>query len=173
MGPLELDYLRSGARSRLALLALAAFAVAFTADTALHYRSLVREVTAKELRVARVAAARPHIAQKADAPTVTSDEIASARDIARRLSIPWNSLFLALEAAKTDGVALLAVDPDAENRAVMLSAEAKDYAAVLAFIGNLDQQPALDRVYLSHHEQKRGGSHAVAFSVSAAWKGER
>ena len=105
-------------------------------------------------------------------PSATAEELKTARDTARRIALPWNSLFHALETAKSDSVALLAIEPDAESRTVVLAAEAKDYSAVLAYVAALSQQKEMDRVHLSHHEVKTGSSpRPITFTVSASWKG--
>lgn len=167
MHSLALDYVREAGRSRLTVWGLAAFALAFACDNAVRYESLLHEVAGKQIELAQRKATLP---QKTEAPKQTipgNDELAALRETARKLSMPWSVLFRALEASRTDGVALLAIESDAENRTVLLSAEAKDYAAALAYVGNLARQDALDRVHLSHHEVKQ---RVVAFTVSASWK---
>ena len=170
MRALHLEYLSEGARSRFIVIALALFAAAFASDSVLRYRSLM-----EELQEMRTAAARSPVERRkhVPAPAFSPDELAMARDTARRLSVPWNSLFQGLEAARTDRVTLLSIEPDAESRTLVLSAEAKDYAAALAYVGNLAEQPGFARVHLSRHEARPGSERPIAFSVSASWKGTR
>lgn len=172
MRALELDYRGTGGRARLAVIALAAFAAAFACDSAFRYGALLDDVQAKQFELARKPAAPASLS--APEPALSAEELAAARETARKLSMPWNVLFHALEAAKTDRVAVLAIEPDAESRTVLLSAEAKDYSAALAYLGNLAQQEALARVHLSRHELKQSaGQRIVAFTVTASWKGAR
>jgi len=174
MRPLQLDYLNSTRRSRVALWLLSAFAIGFAADTAWRYRALLEDIADKEVQLARANAARPHPVNIAGASALSKDEIAVARETARKISLPWNTLFQALEAAKTDRVVLLAIEPDAESRTVVLSAEAKDYPAALAYVATLAEQKGIARVHLSRHEAKPGAAaRPVAFTVSAAWKGDK
>jgi hypothetical protein len=174
MRPLQLDYLKSTRRSRLALWLLTAFAIGFAADTAWRYREVLAEIASKEVQLAKANASRPHAVNAAAAPAVSTEEIAVARETVRKISLPWNTLFQALEAAKTDRVALLAIEPDAESRTVVLSAEAKDYPAALAYVATLAEQKGIARVHLSRHEAKQSASpRPVAFTVSAAWKGDK
>ena len=175
MRTLTLDYARDEGRSRLAVWALAAFAVAFTCDTALRYQSLVREIAAKEFELAKSRTSAGQMVEPAkQSPTLSADDLAAARETVRKLAMPWSALFRALEASRTDRVALLAIEPDAEKRTVVLSAEAKNYAAALAYVGNLARQDILANVYLSHHELKQvAGQRLLAITVSASWKDAR
>jgi hypothetical protein len=51
-----------------------------------------------------------------------------------------------------------------------MTAEAKDHAAMLAFVETLEALPMLDRVALdSHAERERDGERAVRFSLKARW----
>jgi len=175
MRTLALDYARDEGRSRLAVWALTAFAVAFACDTGLRYRSLVRDIAAKQLELAQSRSTTGQTREaRRESPSLGGDDLAAARDTARKLAMPWSALFRALEAAATARVALLAIEPDAEKRTILLSAEAKDYAAALAYVGNLARQETLANVYLSHHELKQAaGQRVLAITVSASWKDAR
>lgn len=174
MRPLQLDYLNPARRSRIAVWLLAAFAIGFAADTAWRYRNLLDDIARSELQLARSSASRPAAPNAVASPAISADELAAARETARKISLPWNTLFQALEAAKSDRVALLAIEPDTESRVVVLSAEARDYPSALAYVAVLAAQKGIDRVHLSRHESRQGGSaRPVAFTVSAAWKGDR
>ena len=175
MRTLALDYARDEGRSRLAVWALAAFALAFACDTGLRYQSLARDIAAKQLELARSRSTAGQTREvRSQPPALGADDLAAASDAARKLALPWSALFRALETSRTDRVALLAIEPDAEKRTVLLSAEAKDYAAALAYVGNLARQDTLANVYLSHHELKQAaGQRVLAITVSALWKDAR
>jgi hypothetical protein len=105
---------------------------------------------------------------------VNTEEYAFARETVGRLSTPWDRLFRALESAKTDRVALLAIEPSTDQRTVMISGEAKDYLAALSYLARLADQDALRRVHIVRHEPQRGASQGpLGFTISAAWKEER
>ncbi len=170
MRPLDIEYLRSTRRAKLAVYVLAAFAVVFAADTLLHYRSIKSELATSEARQTRQAVLRTRQPPMVQA-LLSPDEYAFARDTAKKLSTPWDELFQALEAAQVDRVALLAIEPDVENRTVSISAEAKDYLAALTYVANLGEQKTLRRVHLIRHELKQGSSQRpLAFTVSASWR---
>jgi hypothetical protein len=168
MRRLALDYASARHFPSVPYVVLAA-AIVVLGDSGLRYRALQAEIKAKETRLAQ-AKTRPLVA-KMSLPPVGADEYAFARQTASRLSMPWERLFRALEAAATDRVALLAIEPDIESRTVIVSGEAKDYLAVLSYVASLaDRHDAFSKVYLQRHEIRAGGSERpVAFSVSATW----
>jgi len=92
----------------------------------------------------------------------------------RRISLSWDGLFAALEAASSDRIALLGVEPDPKTQTVLITGEGKDYAAALAYVVELRRAGPLARVHLVHHETKRDDPlKAVAFSVAASWSEKR
>lgn len=174
MERLELDYLRAGWRRLAAVYLLAAVAIACAAYVSLSYRTLRNDIAIKEARLAKRGAMAIQEPAAAAAPPLSTEEYAFARDTVRRLSTPWTTLFQALEAAQTDRVTLLAIEPDVENRTLGVSGEAKDYLATLTYVANLADQKTLARVHLARHEVRRGPQQRpIAFTVSAAWKEER
>ena len=159
MRALELDYLKQP--SSKARWLLTAAALAFAAHTGVYYHSLQDRVAAMEARLPRM--------KTIPAPqAVNSDEFAFAREVVGRLATPWDRLFQELEAAQTDRVALLSIEPEADSRTVTITGEAKDYLAALTYVAGLAEQPGLTRVHLVRHESRQRGR--LAFTVSAAWK---
>ena len=101
-----------------------------------------------------------------NAPKVSPQEVAAARETVQRLTLPWDDLFSAIESVASDKVALAAIEPDPRNGTVTISGDGKDYLAALSYVLNLSHTEGLDRVQLVRHEQKNEG---VSFAVSAAW----
>lgn len=100
-----------------------------------------------------------------------TQEVDQANDVVRRLAMPWNELFKAMEDAAIDKVALLSVQPDPQQRVVNLNGEAQAYADVLTYVLKLDDSGALTKARLLSHEIKRDDpQHPVAFSVTARWR---
>jgi hypothetical protein len=92
--------------------------------------------------------------------------------VLRRLSLPWDSLFLTMESAAGGEVALLALEPDAEKQVVKVSGEAKDFTALLNYVTRLEAQEAFGPVYLqSHQVQLQDPQRPVRFALHAVWKG--
>ncbi|OGA95374.1 MAG: hypothetical protein A3G27_03255 [Betaproteobacteria bacterium RIFCSPLOWO2_12_FULL_66_14] len=172
MNALELDFCRAKPASPWAGWLLLAVALVFIGDLALSYRDLRASIASSEARLAelggpaaaaRRAAARPQ--------TAAPEEIAFARETIARLSMPWSSLFGALESVPAENVALLAIEPDRESGTVLISGEAKTYVAVLNYVQALRRARPLRDVHLAKHEaRENAGPNPVAFSVSARWK---
>jgi Fimbrial assembly protein (PilN) len=109
------------------------------------------------------------LAQRALPPSgakVSAQEVAAVRETVQRLALPWDGLFLALESAANDKVALTVIEPDTAKGTVTISADGKDYLAALSYVSNLGRSEGLERVQLVRHEQK---ANSVSFAVSAAW----
>ncbi|HET7366283.1 MAG TPA: PilN domain-containing protein [Burkholderiales bacterium] len=163
MQRIELDFTRRDARLRWAPRVLLACALGLAGDMAVSYVQLTREVRSNAAIVAR---AEPH----QPVANASAEEVAIARDSVERLGLPWARLFAALEAAGSDQVALLAIEPDTKNGTVKISGDSKDYLAALGYVLTLSQNDALSHVQLVHHEvQQKDPLHPVSFAISAAW----
>ena len=192
---LELDFVRRPPAAPAAGPLLLALAAAFTANLMLSWSETRAAVREKETRIAalmRVAGERaPGVPARGGkertmgpsagagrAPGTlaqpSADELAAAAETVRRLSLSWDGLFAALEAAASDKIALLGVEPDPKSQTVLITGEGKDYAAALAYVVELRRAGPLARVHLVHHETKRDDPQKpVAFSVAASWSDKR
>lgn len=175
MRRLELDFLRSGSRTGWAAWTLLAIALAFTLDLGRSWYMVNEEISRREARLtARAGETRSGDVIRVSSQPVREGELVAARDTLRRLSVPWDSLFGALEAAQTERAWLLAIEPDAGNGTVTLTGEARDYLAALSYVANLEQQKTLSRVYLARHETRQSDpQRPLVFVVQASWKERR
>src|SRR5687768_3193933 len=140
-----------------------AVAAAVCLDAGLTYKGLHDSVRQSEIRVAKRAPSGP-------VAKVTAPEVAAVRETVQRLSLPWEDLFVALEHAATDKVALAAIEPDSAKGTVTITADGKDYLAALSYVSNLSRIEGLERVELVRHERKQPDPNSpVNFAVSAAW----
>jgi hypothetical protein len=158
MHRLDLDFRAARRGSPLIGGLLLAVACAVLVDAGLSYHSARQALRAGEARVARPAGA--------PAPKVTPQEIAAARETVQRIGLPWDELFIALESAANDRVALISIEPDTKAGKVTILADGKDYLAALSYVANLSRVEGLEGVQLVRHEQKANN---VSFAVSAAW----
>jgi hypothetical protein len=100
-----------------------------------------------------------------------AEALGEADRIARSLTLPWDTLFRSVEEATDDRVALLALQPDPQKRELTISGEAKDYAAILAFVERLDGREALRDVHLVKHEIREDDpQRPTYFNIVASWK---
>jgi Tfp pilus assembly protein PilN len=174
MKAVELDFYRARPASPWAGWLLLAIALAFIADVGLSWIELRRDISTNEARLAQLegpAAAARAVERRAAAP----EELTAARETVTRLTLPWDELFSALEAASTAGIALLSLEPDREGGTVIIRGEARDYASVLSYVEDLRRTKALRDVHLVKHEARDGKGNAaegapLAFSISARWK---
>lgn len=170
MNRLAINFIGRGARSPWAGRLLIAVALAVGLDAALSYRELSAALERSEARLAQGEGAPRAMPARQVAPA----ELAAARDTVQRLGMPWGRLFGALEAAASEQVALLAVEPDAKSGTVLISGDSKDYPAALHYVTALGRAEVFERVHLVRHELKAADSGgAVNFAVSAAWTGGR
>jgi len=140
-----------------------AVAAAVCLDAGWTYKGLHDSVRQSEIRVAKRA-------PSGAVAKVTAPEVAAVRETVQRLSLPWEDLFVALEHAATDKVALAAIEPDSAKGTVTITADGKDYLAALSYVSNLSRIEGLERVELVRHERKHPDPNSpVSFAVSAAW----
>jgi Tfp pilus assembly protein PilN len=98
-------------------------------------------------------------------------EVTKANEVLRRITLPWDDLFAAVESAAPGEVALLTMEPDAEKRLLKVSGEAKHVAAMFDYIRTLEGRPMFESVTLSNHqEQVTDPQRPVRFSLVAAWR---
>ena len=87
-----------------------------------------------------------------------------------QLNLPWDVLFSQLEKAKTEGVALLSVEPSTNSTAIKVVGEAKNYDAMLKYVRNLSAQGVLQGVYLIDHKMdEQNPDKPIRFSLEASW----
>lgn len=97
-------------------------------------------------------------------------ELRMAQGVIDRLDTPWGVLFAAIDSAFDDQVTLLNVEPDAERREVQLTAEAKDLAAMQAYVRQIQNSPAFVDAYLvSHQINQQDPLRPVRLIIHARW----
>lgn len=101
---------------------------------------------------------------------VTKESLARAEAVAKRLVVPWEALFQALEAVPARGVRLLAILPDPSRRSLSVSGEAKDYLAMLNYVNALGGAGRLTEVHVVRHEMRaQDPRFTVSFELQGAW----
>jgi len=95
-------------------------------------------------------------------------ETKAAEAVVRELTVPWGTLIGTLEAASTRQVALLQLQPDADQRRLRLTAEARDRDSMFRYVERLEAAPALAEVHLvSHQVQNDDPQRPIQFSLQA------
>lgn len=105
--------------------------------------------------------------------TTRSDTAArSAHDhIAAQLKARWQPAFEAINAARSDKIALLSFDASQAKHQLKLIAEARRLADAVAFVEALQQQPDTVRAALTQHEIREDSNEKpVRFHVTLEWR---
>jgi Tfp pilus assembly protein PilN len=173
MRPLQLDFHPlSARRARRRAWATLSIVVLCVASAGVRLAQLNEEVDTLEARH-EVLAARLHPA-RARSVTVGPEltrRIVSANQAIDELAVPWDSMFRAIESADARGLGVMSLVPNARQRSVRLSGEARSVPELLAYVDRLGALQALDQVRLEGYETVvRDGADVVSFTVAATWR---
>ena len=140
----------------------------------LEYRAVHEELVLQEARTAEIRkAGKRNVASVRSNPReleAAAQEYRLAQRALQRLSLRWDELFTALEATRTNGVALLAIEPDPGKSIVKLTAEAKSPDDMLDYVERLQAGGGLTDVALASHQVKPSDPlRPVRFVVLASW----
>ena len=170
--PLTLDFATPPARRGLLGVVVLAAGVAVAAAVGAQLSAIEGERSALEARRASAekSARRsgPAVARDAQSEKASADELARVSGVLDRIGVPWDAFFSELEAAANDEVALVNVQPDTAGRQVRIGGEAKNFAALVAYVKRLEARDALADVHLASHELK-GAGQSVGFVINARW----
>jgi Tfp pilus assembly protein PilN len=94
----------------------------------------------------------------------------AVRRVAQNLTTPWSDMLESLEAAPSQSVALLSVEPSVAKRSVRITAEARNPQDMLDYLSALQQDARLSSVLLTSHQiQDRVPGAPVRFQIQANW----
>ena len=101
-----------------------------------------------------------------------NEAVKNAETVVRQLTLPWSSLAQSIESAATKDVAVLQLQPDAEQRLLRLTAEARHQDAMLEYLRRLSATRALVNVHVvSHQIQHDDPERPIQFAVLASFRG--
>jgi len=172
--PLAIDFAnaRRGSESRGWI--VLGVGVACTVAALVGYRSIAIELDAVGTQ-ARVAARKLGAEQKREVLDpgklqALNQRIVASNRVLHALDQPWFQLLADIEAAVTPGIVLLALEPDAVQGSVRLSAEARDLEALSRYLDRLAALESLRDVRMNQQELRDArGQPVLRFSVSARW----
>lgn len=174
MRHLSLDYLRDDQTQHRVGMIMIALAMAVVVVMGIYYRSLTVQSARLQESVAK-AEQKLHLGHTGmmtsalDAQQAVV-EIKDANEVIMQMSLPWNELFSALEEANSNNIALLGIEPDARNRLVRVSGEAKNSEALFAYLRSLQAIKSMSGVYLkSQQVQERNREKPIRFTLDASW----
>lgn len=167
---LQLDFIAPPRRSRWLGYALLAVSLVIAADLVIRY-------TEARLGLERIEAGRDLLNVERRQPTPIpreklDEQIKNVELIVRQLALPWATLIHTLEDAATKDVAILQLQPDAQQRLLRITAEARHQEAMLEYLRQLAGAKALLNVHLvSHQVQLDDPQRPIQFSVQASFTG--
>ena len=167
MRRLDLDFLAPARRARWPGLLLLAVSLALAAGLFDRYREVRHEMVRLETAVGLVSSerrpARPIPKERLD------EEAKNAEFVIRQLALPWASIVETIELAATRDVAILQLQPDAQQRLLRLTAEARHQQAMLEYLRRLTATPALAEVHVvSHQIRIDDPQRPIQFAVQAS-----
>lgn len=169
---MRLDFLAPPSPRRRAVLLLAFGALA--AALAAYDDSVAGEEVAQLLeRRERAQAAYRRLASASgpSAPVARVAGIEAGEALAGRLALPWGGLLDALEAAQDGNIALLALEADPHKGQLRLSGEARNMAAVVAYIAALDGKAGIAGLRLLALDVKQADPELpVEFLIEGRWR---
>jgi hypothetical protein len=129
--------------------ALACTFFIFLIVAAAGHRQRVRNSERAELQARRATASAESARLRPAARPVSADETKQTEALWEERAFPWEGVFEAIEAAASEDIELLDFSPDKQHKRFVLRGEARDHAALLAYLGALSSQPRLRNVYVS------------------------
>lgn len=165
---------RPGAWLGFALLFAGALATVIAVE---RYGGLEDERARLEAGLRERSRAKPSVRGPAGATQeATQRRNEAGRSVVRALGRPWEALFRDIEGAASEGIALLALEPDPRRGEVRVAGEAREPQALYAYIDALERTASMAQVRLTQHEAVRGAgaeAGAVRFVVVGVWQGAR
>jgi len=166
MQALHLDFQRSvPGHRRLGLLLLAAGLV-LSGVLLIQYRSIAAEIEDLQRQLVQLNSAAIVSAEAAAGAGRATQSAPVSHSAAQ-----WEAMFAALEAVGDESVTLLGLLPGASE--IQISGEAKNLAAMMAYVGRLQSTRPFANVHLTQSEiVAEHAQHPVRFSLAAPWSGE-
>ncbi len=175
--PIRIDLApRSAWRTALTLSPLAALAgllgLGLCLTAAIEIQGSRQRQQALQARIDALQAGRaqtlPRVAPRAAVPPARAAAVNAA---IAQLNLPWSAMLDGFERASSRSVALLALTPDPSGRQVRGSAEARNPAAMLAYIDRLNAQAVFEDARLLRHETSaQDANKPLAFDFEVRWR---
>jgi Tfp pilus assembly protein PilN len=172
MQRLEIDYVAFPRRPRWPGIVVLALSLVVAAGAVGRYREAQHELAALDAAQGLVNVDRG--STKAIPKERIEQEAKLVNEVVRQLALPWATMIAAVEKASTGEVVVLQLQPDAQQRLLRLTAEAKSRQAMLKYVRQLGQDRALAEVHLVRDEVRLDQpGHPIQFAVQAALRDAR
>jgi hypothetical protein len=164
---IELDYIAAPRRPVWLGIAVLGVSLAAAGHLALRQQAVHRDLAALVAVQGARDMAQPHGASKN-----AEEDLKQAETVVRQLTLPWSDIVRAIESASMREVGVLNMQPDAQQRVLKLTAEAKTREAMFEYVRRVAQTKGLSDVYIVNHQvQADDPSRPIQFSVQASLAG--
>lgn len=166
--PLELDFVAAPRRPRLAGLLVMAAALAVAGTLAHRYsetQQRLQRLQASDSLLRAAPAPRAVPRERLD------EQVKSAQAVVRQLALPWAELIDSLERSAMREVSVLHVQPDAQQRLMRVTAEARGEAQMLEYLRRVGAARSFAEVHLiSHQVREDDPLRPIQFSLQASFR---
>ena len=167
---LELDHLAPLRKPRWPGYALLAVSLIVAAEMAQRYREAQVELERHATTQGMLGAKRPP-PPRASKQRI-DEEVKEVDAVTRQLTLPWGALIESMESAGTQDVAILQLQPEAQQRVLRIIGEARSQDAMVDYLKRLADARGFAQVHLlSHQVQQDDPQHPVQFAAQASFKG--
>lgn len=169
MSRLGLDFARPRPRVPWWAWALLTAGLAVALWVGQQYRLTERELAAAQSRLQGLQVHTPPARVQRRDPAAEA-ELAARAEARRALDAPWGELLSTLQRTRPQGIALLGLEADARRGTLNLTAEARDYPAMIDYYAQLQSMPRLADVTLAQHGfRDDGNARPVRFILRGRW----
>jgi hypothetical protein len=167
---LDLDHLAPTRHPRWPGYALLALSLAVAAEMTQRYHEAKVEL---EHRMASQGLLNPQRPPAAKVPKQRVDEqVKEVENVMRQLTLPWSQLIETVESAGSKDVAILQLQPEAQQRVLRITGEARSQEAMVDYLKRLAEARGFAYVHLvSHQVQQDDPQQPVQFAAQASFKG--
>ena len=167
---LQLDHLTPVRYPRWPGYALLAVSLVVAGEMTQRYREAQEETQRYAASQGLLPAKRAPIAK---VPRQRTEEQAKEVDaVVRQLTLPWGPLIETVENAGSKDVAILQLQPEAQQRVLRITAEARSQDAMVDYLKRLAEARGFGQVHLlSHQVQQEDPHRPVQFAAQASFRG--
>lgn len=167
---LDIDHFAPHTRGRWAGYALLAVSLVAAAEMTQRFHAAKVELEQRMATQGLLNAERP-AAQKIPKQRV-DEQVKEVENVMRQLTLPWGELIQSVENAGSKDVAILQLQPEAQQRVLRITGEARNQEAMVDYLKRLAEARGFASVHLLSHQVQQDDPHRpVQFAAQASFKG--